>query len=399
MLWLTWRQFRAQAGVALGALALLAVVVLLTGWHLHHLYDASGLSTCETHGNCSAAATAAFAHTDTTLRTWLGILVVVAPGVVGVFWGAPLVARELEAGTFRLAWTQSITRTRWLAVKLVLLGLATMVALGLLTLMITWWAAPLDRVMMNRFGSFDQRDIAPIGYAAFAFVLGVTAGTAIRRTLPAMATTALVFLASRLAFSHWIRPHLAAQMVRGFALNPASTGYGSSGILLLGSGPSNLQPTTPDIPTAWITSTQIVNTAGHTLTSQVLTHDCPYLAAGGAGAAGGQGTGPASPAAQHTLHDCVIKVGAAYRQMVSYQPSSHYWTLQVYELASFLALALLLAGVCFWRIRRGSARRSIRNVQRAPVPSPITMATSPEKDHAGASATVHAARRKRDGRT
>ena len=71
------------------------------------------------------------------------------PGIIGIFWGAPLVARELEAGTFRLAWTQSVTRTRWLAVKLGVVGLASMAVAGLLSLMVTWWASPLDRANMN----------------------------------------------------------------------------------------------------------------------------------------------------------------------------------------------------------------------------------------------------------
>ena len=65
-------------------------------------------------------------------------LVVLVPGIIGIFWGAPLVARELEAGTYRLAWTQSITRTRWLATKLGVVGLLSMVAAGLLSLMATW---------------------------------------------------------------------------------------------------------------------------------------------------------------------------------------------------------------------------------------------------------------------
>ena len=80
---------------------------------------------------------------DSSLRTWLGVLVIVVPGIIGLFWGAPLVARELEAGTFRLAWTQSVTRTRWLAVEARRRrpGVSMAVA-GLLSLMVTWWASP-----------------------------------------------------------------------------------------------------------------------------------------------------------------------------------------------------------------------------------------------------------------
>jgi ABC-type transport system involved in multi-copper enzyme maturation permease subunit len=56
-----------------------------------------------------------------------------APALIGMFWGAPLVAREMEAGTFRLAWSQSVSRMRWLAVKLGVVGLAAVVTTGLLS--------------------------------------------------------------------------------------------------------------------------------------------------------------------------------------------------------------------------------------------------------------------------
>jgi hypothetical protein len=55
------------------------------------------------------------------------------------------VARELETGTYRLAWTQSVTRTRWLAVKLGVVGLTSVAVAGLLSLMVTWWSSPIDR--------------------------------------------------------------------------------------------------------------------------------------------------------------------------------------------------------------------------------------------------------------
>ena len=63
--------------------------------------------------------------------------------VVGVFWGAPMIARELEAGTSRLVWTQSVTRTRWLATKLGVAGVGAAVV-GLVGLVLTWWCAPID---------------------------------------------------------------------------------------------------------------------------------------------------------------------------------------------------------------------------------------------------------------
>ena len=361
MIRFTWLQSRTQSVVTMGALVVVAVVLAISGRNLVHLYDTT-VATCAAHGDCQVATTA-FLRNDTSLRTWLGVVVSVIPGIIGIFWGAPLVAREFEAGTFRLAWTQSVTRTRWLLVKLGVIGLAGMAVAGLLSLMVTWWASPLDRVHMNSYGTFDQRDLVPIGYAAFAFVLGVTAGVLIRRTLPAMATTLVAFIAARLAVTHWIRPHLIAPLHRASALDPTSTGYGSSGSLLSGPGQSNLQPAPPDIPNAWITSTHIVDKAGHALTPQLLASACPALRSGGpAGGtapqthsglgSSGRSVTQVPAAAQTVLQDCVAKVGATYHELVTYQPANRYWAFQWYELAIFLAAALILVGFCLWWILR-----------------------------------------------
>ncbi|HEY3037008.1 MAG TPA: ABC transporter permease, partial [Streptosporangiaceae bacterium] len=215
MIWLTWRQFRIPARAALAALAVLAAALALTGPRLVHLYASSGIATCHTHGNCDAVINAFISEARGSGLSgalyFLGIgIVFAAPGLVGVFWGAPLVARELEAGTHRLVWNQSVTRTRWLAVKLGLVGLASVATAGLFSLMVTWWAAPIDKAVMNRItpSVFAARDIAPIGYAAFAFALGVAAGVLIRRTVPAMAVTLAVFAFVQIAVPLWVRPHL-----------------------------------------------------------------------------------------------------------------------------------------------------------------------------------------------
>jgi hypothetical protein len=329
---LAWRQFRGQAAVAAGALAAVAIV---------------------------SAASSVHSRYDSGLRTWLGVLVVVTPGVLGLFWGAPLVAGELEAGTFRLAWTQSVTRTRWLAARAGLAVLAGMAVAGVLSVIVTWWAAPADRAGRNLFATFDQRDLVPVGYAAFAVALGITAGLLIRRTLPAMAVTLVAFVAARAAGTGWLRPVLAAPSHLVLALNPATTGYGSSvsglGIfaVLVGAGPkSTLQPAPPDLPNAWITSTRIVGRGGRQLTSRVLRIDCPGQGQPAAGSAGGHSHGHAPAAVQQALQACVARVGAAYHELVTYQPAGHYWPIQWLELTAFLGAAVLLGGLCWWRIRR-----------------------------------------------
>src|SRR5262249_55719307 len=146
------------------------------------------------------------------LQTLLGdVLIMFLPAVTGVFWGAPLLAREFATGTYRLAWTQSITRTRWLAAKVAVVGTASVAASGMLSWLVTWWSTPLDGLSDTKFDPtiFSQRDVVPMGYAAFAFALGLIAGLLIRRTLPAMATTLVGSTTSGLVALAWVRWHFA----------------------------------------------------------------------------------------------------------------------------------------------------------------------------------------------
>jgi hypothetical protein len=224
MTWLTWRHFRVQAFSAAAALAAFAILLAATGPHLASLYAASGLSGC--HGGSCQNLAGGFTFEVTAggyqpLYLISLALIALAPAVIGIFWGAPLIARELETGTSALAWNQSVTRTRWLAVKLTVIGLTAMAVTGGLSLMQAWWAAPLGRaagqgapaspLTQGRFTQliFATHGITPLGYAVFAFALGVTAGALIRRTIPAMAVTLAVFAALQVAMPLWIRPHFA----------------------------------------------------------------------------------------------------------------------------------------------------------------------------------------------
>jgi ABC-type transport system involved in multi-copper enzyme maturation permease subunit len=340
---LTAREFRTQAIVALGALVIAAIVLAITGASLTHLYNTT-VANCKMNGDCSTA-TSLFLSTDSGVQGTLDFLMIVIPGLIGIFWGAPLLARELETGTYRLAWTQSVTRARWLAVKIGIVGVSSLLATGLLSLMVTWWFGPLDRVNMSIFGSFDQRSIVPIGYAAFAFALGVTCGALLRRTLPAMATTLVGFVAVRLVIFAAVRPNLMAPLHRT-VINTVIA-----------------HPTfTPDQGTlpanAWVLSDQTINAAGNVIGQNgsinggtILSPGATGLTIQGVGTCPGiapptPGTGGVGPALQTCVDNLHI------RDVLTYQPSGRYWPFQVYELAIFLTLALILVGLCFWWVRR-----------------------------------------------
>ena len=117
------------------------------------------------------------------------------PGLIGVFVGAPLVARELESGTFRFAWTQGRSRVQWIVTKLVLLAIVLTALALAFSALFTWWYGPFDAIT-GRMAPYGAYEISGLVFAArtlFGFTLGVAAGLLIRRTVPAMAATAAVW--------------------------------------------------------------------------------------------------------------------------------------------------------------------------------------------------------------
>jgi ABC-type transport system involved in multi-copper enzyme maturation permease subunit len=340
------RQSRNHTLVAAGALVAIAVLVVITRFHITHVYDASVVG-CRARGTCPNAVES-FLQIDATIRTWLGIVVVAVPGIIGVFWGAPLVARELETGTYRLAWTQSVTRSRWLGARLGVLGATTVVAVGLLTLLVVWWASLFDRVGQNLYSTFDQRGVVPVGHALFAFVLGVTVGLILRRTLPAMATTFLAFVAIRLAVVNWIRPNLFAAVKKTYSLTHIPVGIGSRD-----GGPTTLMADPPPRANAWMRGVDVVDSTGRSITPQRFAAMCPDLAGPPRPMAqSNKLRGPAPEEARDAFTSCVAKLSRTYHAVVSYQPPSRYWPLQWFELGIYVSGAALLAVVCWWWIRR-----------------------------------------------
>jgi hypothetical protein len=328
MIWLTWRQLRTQAAVVFGGITVFAVLLAATGPRLAHRSHTGGDFLGETHG------------IDTALYV-IGVVALLAtPFVIGMFWGAPLVARELEAGTHRLAWTQTRTRTRWLVTKLTVLGVTAMVAAGLLSLAVTWWSAPIDRAIAATGGPvapgllvfprlspeiFDARGIAPVGYAALAFVLGVTVGTIIRRTLPAMAIVLTVFAVTQVVMSVAVRPHLMTPEHRTMPITATN---------LLRIDMAGDLTVAVDRPGAWGTAQHTVDAAGQAAHPPSWLADCPL-----------PGPGQASQA----CFDRLTRLG--YRQQVTYQPADRFWAFQRDETVIYLALTLLLAGLGTWWLR------------------------------------------------
>jgi hypothetical protein len=359
MIWLACRQFRWQAAFSLFALFVFAVIFGVTHAHISHLYD-TVVKPCVKTGDCNSVKAAFLNHYDFYEHLVQGSIVF--PAAIGAFWGAPLVAREFENGTFRLTWTQSETRVKWLAAKLAVVGAASAVTIGLFTLMATWWSTSWDRVNGQPFSTFDVRNITPIGYALFAFALGVALGVLIKRTLPAMAATFVAYGAVRVFYKLHIRPHLLSPLTyTAKFVSPFSTGPGPG---------SNTPPNPEDLIVSDTTlrAGKVIGQNGGIGANGQFNFNLPNHAGGhayfdGVGrcpnpfpkAVRGQGfgrvvhSGP-GPATVNAIEKCINSFHLT--SVLKYQPLSRYWTFQWYELGSYLILTALLALFSLWWVRR-----------------------------------------------
>jgi hypothetical protein len=354
MIWITWRQFRPAAIAAGAALIALAAAVAATRPTLLSLYTSAHLPAC--HAACATDArnflgSVQASYTGKIFWAGIGIMYLV-PALIGLFWGAPLIARELDSGTFRLAWSQSVTRARWATIKLVLIGGATMLTAGLASLLIGWWSSPLyhaasqagpNILSISRLSStlFSTTGIVPLGYAAFAFALGAAVGLLLRRTLPAMAVTLAIFVAIQVLVPLLVRPHLIPPVQTTRAASTVQLGAGFGGrpnqdFFFQVAGISGQ-------PGAWILGDRFVGAADQTATR------LPSACAGvppGSGAPGSRAAGSGAD----PLGSCLARHGI--RIVVSYQPASRYWELQSAETGMYLVLAAGLGGLCYWAVRR-----------------------------------------------
>ncbi|GAA3258773.1 transmembrane transport protein [Dactylosporangium siamense] len=330
MTWLTWRQFRVQALAAAGAVAVLALYII-------HLRDSIGafidarIVGCAGEA-CSIARMELRGDYEGQLAVVLGSLLL-APALIGIFWGAPLVARELEERTDRLVWNQSVTRTRWLAVKLAVVGLVAALVTGLLSLALTWSLSRYDALMGQRFAAFnfDTRNVVPIGYALFASVLGTVVGMLTRRTLTAMAITLVAFTALQVLVPAVVRQHLLPPVTQTVIID-ADVLSREIGLSL---GNDNLFTVHGyTVPGGWALSdgAPVFKADGTRYTGE---DDRPCIA---------------NISDRAAVKACMVAKHLHFEH--TYQPGNRYWTFQWIELALYTALAALLAGFGFVWLRR-----------------------------------------------
>lgn len=325
MIWLTWRQHRAQAIAGAILIALTAAVFLTYGTSIRDTFAQDGIAPCLTQGtggeHCQSVLHAflqQFNGIDNHLLTWFTPV----PGLIGAIVGASVLGREYEHGTWRLAWTQAVPRTRWLAIRVLLVGAGTALLTMSLSAIFGWFRSPVDQVS-GRFtpGAFDLEGLSLTGYTLFAFAAGVLAGLLLRRTVPAIVTAFAAFMALRLTVEFLLRPHLLPPVTRLLA---PRAGFNQGALSA---------PTSPGTQ-GWTLSQALVDNTGRVL----------------------------SPALQQQVIEKAntFKDPNAYLQglgmhlQVTYQPADRFWTLQLIEFALFLALAAVLIAIAVRYLHRRS---------------------------------------------
>jgi hypothetical protein len=321
MISMTWRQHRAQLGLAALIMVALGCYLFIGGLQRREYANSIGLSAClATHGGKCGGLVEAFSTRFGGLPAAF-VLLAGVPLLAGIFLGAPLVAREVETGTHRLVWTQSVTRNRWMVTKLVALLAAVVLGTTALSFAFSWWIAVVDRmsqagyVNTNRLNPipFDLTGLVPVGAGIFAFALGTAAGALIRRSVPAIAATIGAYLAVVLPLNA-LRYHIF----------PA----------LMASGPFGSAPIVQ--PGAYTMATGYRDAAGHTVDFGALMRAC------------------ATPRDGNTVGlplTCLEQKGFEFTQL--YQPASRYWPLQWIEFSMYAtAAALLLVLAIRWTTRR-----------------------------------------------
>ncbi|MER8071522.1 ABC transporter permease [Streptomyces sp. NPDC094034] len=311
--WVAVHQHRRVLWAGTALLALTALILL------YQRYTATSSVSDFAGSGCSVQVTTVacgdtvrgFLDAQYAFHQWLnytGVVLFALPGVVGAFVAGPVIGRELESGTYKLAWTQSVSPARWLLSKLAAPVLWTVVGGTALVILYRWSRFQGPEGVYYVFW-YDRLGFAglgplPVAYGLLGIALGALAGLVARRTVLAMSVTALAVGGAMLAMITWVRPYLW----------PSETVTGDGGL--------------PDL--AWTLQDGVILASGERMTRE----EC---------AAGDWASSPCL-----NLHE-------GGRHFTDYHPASHFWPLQLMETGIVLALAAVVVFAAFRVLRRSHA--------------------------------------------
>jgi ABC-2 family transporter protein len=329
----TWRQHRIALAAVAALLGALAVYLWIEGTSVHHAYAAAVACHPASSPGCADLASTFTGSWDVMGN--VAILLQLVPALIGAFVGAPVLARELETGTFRFAWTQGFGRWRWALAKLVALAVVLAAAGAAFGALVSWCFQPYTAVANQTLGLYGNTPFATVfglrevtfpAWTLAAFAIGALAGMLIRRVVPAIAATLAVYAGLAIAAAAFFRQHYLIPLVTS-------------------------NPSVPD--TAWIISQWWTKDGKFAFAgnppNNILNRFCTFPQQPG-GKGGGIG-GPSSSV--NPFAQCLAPHG--YTLWTSYQPASRFWPFQWIEGGWLLALSVLLIAATIWLVHRRAA--------------------------------------------
>lgn len=343
MNWLVWRQHRKQFIVLALVLALYTALVIPTGLHFWHAYQ-QALATCGRTQTCDQLSIQLFQTAwDSNLNpsqpgggvNVVILLILALPFLLGMFVGVPLIAREYDEGTNLLVWTRSISRRKWLSVKLFWILTATVIFAGIFSALTTWWSKTGNVLYVDRFDTlkFDLQGIVPVAYALFAVSLGIVLGAWLKRIMVAIGVTLAILLALHITIGAALRPHYATP----FTVTASMTLNALDAKLPHG---------------AWVVSRDFVDQHGRVSSRPFDYPDFParcqaLVDQAQAPIAGGHKVAPTD------VDNCLTAAG--YHQIAKYQPSYRYWDFQRIETGIYLGMTTLAIGATYLLVLKRDA--------------------------------------------
>jgi hypothetical protein len=308
MIWVSWRQHRSQAIACLALLVALAIYAIVLGTSMRTAFSNDHLAGCLARSQgkaCQGGVTAFMNEYSSAVNIAFYSIALIVPGLIGVLVGGSLIARELEFGTWRLAWSQTVPGARWLAVKLALVTGGLIVVGAAMTALIMWYRAPMDRLTGHLWPNvFDYEGLVLTAYILCAFAFAVLAGLLLRRSIPAMIAAFIPWLTIRLVVEFVFRPHFMSPLRTASAscIPPACHGYGITSV----------------------------------------------------------------PQATGRIGDWVLGTS---KGGFLYQPADRFWPFQFIEAGIFVALAAIALGATIWLMRRRVAWTALTLIHRADMPA------------------------------
>jgi ABC-type transport system involved in multi-copper enzyme maturation permease subunit len=311
MLWLTYRQHRLELGALLlaalgGAAMILVLAQIASGLRLELGIDQCAIPFRDP--GCGAKLDEFNRRTGGGMFRWPILGLYLLPAFVAAFLAAPLISREYERGTNRLAWTQGISRTAWLLWKIGLVLLVAVIA-GLVIALIGGRTRELN-IFAGVFAAFDYEGPAIVAYMAFAVAFGTLVSIVLRRSVVAMLASLIGFVAIRVFVGTVLRPNYLPP-IRIATGTPPSDAWSLGFRQFTESG--------AEVPMERYS--ELMVQFGGAIAQQFRGNLNAYLAE----------------------HDVFV--------MQLYQPADRYWLFQSIEAAIFFGLALMCVLISLWLVR------------------------------------------------